>query len=404
MEIVGVGCGILNAGYTTFGDKFPDTIWGYIGAIPMVVLAVAELGRIPLASAFFRRGKVIRCLCLLAIAALSYLTIENWTIGFERLFSMRLSEVMVAASALTRAEADQVALETENDQVASAQKREELRTGVKAREASIAALVDQVKVASEAHGTNLVNIGQQCKLVQGSCIKPRSELEDKRYEAEISPLNSMKVKEEQKKAGLQSEIDEFVKSDAYSAATHARRRAAANATVNAKREELRRVADSNPIYRVASSWFRTTQLTQEQFAIVRWWFSTVSAVAVALIGSVAAFVHYARTVIPGTSSFVGTQVAKMARARRAYFARKRKAIIREVPVPVFKDGKEYVFREGKEVVVEEVVRYVDRIVLIPHWGSGLVKYINALWWNGQSRPAQEQPANDNNVSADKKVQ
>src|ERR1700693_3937583 len=52
MEIVGVGCGVLNAGYTTFGDKFPDTIWGYVGAIPMVVLAVAEMGRVPIASAF----------------------------------------------------------------------------------------------------------------------------------------------------------------------------------------------------------------------------------------------------------------------------------------------------------------------------------------------------------------
>lgn len=402
MEIVGVGCGVLNAGYTTFGDKFPDTIWGYVGAIPMVVLAVAEMGRVPIASAFYRRGKVIRCLCLLAIFALSYLAIENWTIGFERLFSTRLSDVMTAASAVARAEADQLSLESEDDQGASARKREELRTGVTAREASIAALANQVKAVSEAHGQNLVNIGQQCKLVQGACIRPRSELEDRRYQAEIAQLNSMKVTEEQEKARLQAEIDELVKSDAHGAAMLAQRRVAAKAVVNATREELRRVADNNPVYRVAASWFRTDQLTQEQFAIARWWFATISAVAIALTGSVAAFVHYARAFVPGSSSLVGVQVAKMARARRAYFARKRKAVIREVPV--FKDGKEYIFRDGKEVVVEQVVRYVDRIVLIPHWGSGLVKYINALWWNGQTRPAQEQPANDNNVSAGKKVQ
>jgi hypothetical protein len=403
MEIVGVGCGVLNAGYTTFGDKLPDTVWGYVGATPMIVLAVAELGRVPLVSAFFYRGVVIRCVCLLAILALSYLAIENWTIGFERLFSMRLNEVMAAASAVARADADRLALESENNQEANTQKRAELRTGVKTMEASIAALADQVRAASEAHGQNLVNIGQQCKLVHGSCIKPRSEFEDRRYGAEVGQLNGMKAKEEQEKASLQSEIDELVKSDAHNADTLTQRRAAATAVVNARREEFRRVADNNPIYRVAASWFRTTQLTQEEFATTRWWFATISAVAVAVAGSVAAFVHYARSVAPGSSSVLEIQMAKLARARRAYVARRRKAVVREVPV--FKDGKEFIFRDGKEIVVKEVVRYVDRIVLIPQWGTGLAKYINSLWCYRRSRPVQEQPANDNNVaSVDKKVQ
>jgi hypothetical protein len=119
IEIVGVGCGVFNAGYTTFGDKYPDTIWGYIGALPMVVLAVAELGRIPLASAFYRRGKRIGCLCLVAIAALGYLTIENWIVGFDRLFSMRLAEVTAATSAVRRAEDNLAIIETDNDRNAS---------------------------------------------------------------------------------------------------------------------------------------------------------------------------------------------------------------------------------------------------------------------------------------------
>jgi hypothetical protein len=403
MEIVGVGCGVLNAGYTTFGDKLPERLWGYVGATPMIVLAVAELGRVPLASAFFYRSKAIRCLCLLAILALSYLAIENWTIGFERLFSMRLNEVMAAASAVARAEADRLALDSENNQEANAGKRAELRAGVKARETSIAALADQVRAASEAHGQNLVNIGQQCKPVRGSCIKPRSDLEDRRYEAELAQLNGMKAKEEQDKIGLQAEIDKLVQSDAHDAETIAQKTAAATALLNARREEFRRVADNNPIYRVAASWFRTTQLTPEQFALTRWWFATISAVAVALAGSVAAFVHYARQVLPGSSSILEIQMARLTRALRAYIARKRKAVIREVPV--FRDGKEFIFREGKEIVVKEVVRYVDRIVLIPHWGTGLVNYINSLWHSPRSRPVQDQPANDNNVtSADKKVQ
>jgi hypothetical protein len=403
MEVVGVSCGVLNAGYTTFGDKFPDTIGEYIGAFPMIVLAVAELGRVPLASAFFRRGKIVQCVCLLAIVALSYIAIENWTIGFERLFSLRLNEVMAAASALARAEADQLVLDSENNKEADREKRGELRAGVKNRETSLAALTDQVKAAGEAHRQNLVNIGQQCKLVQGPCIKPRSDFEDRRYETEVVPLNAMKAKGEKETAELQSEIDELVKSDAQGATTLARRKSAAIAEVNTRRENFRRIADNNPIYRVAGSWFRTTQLTQEQFAITRWWFATLSSVAVALVGSVAAFVHYARVVTPRSSSIVGIEMAKMMRAFRAYLARKRKAVVREVPV--FKDGKEIVFREGKEIVVKEVIRYVDRFVLVPHWGTIVVRYINGLWCYRRSGPAQRPPANDNDeTSVDKKVQ
>src|SRR5260370_8313722 len=105
----------------------------------------------------------------------------------------------------------------------------------------------------------------------------------------------------------------------------------------------------------------------------------------------------------GSSSILSIQLAKLVRVLRAYVARKRKAVVREVPV--FKEGKELIFREGKEIIVKEVVRYVDRIVLIPHWGTGLVKYINSRWCYRRSRSVQEQPANDNNVaSADEKVQ
>jgi hypothetical protein len=151
MEMVGVGRGILNAGCTTSSDRLPDAIWGYVPAIPMIVLAVAELGRFPLACAFFHRGRVVRCFILLAILALSYLAIENRTVGFERLFSMRLSEVMAAASAGAQADADRLILEDGNRQEASAQQRAELRAGVRARDESIRASMDQIEAAGEDH-------------------------------------------------------------------------------------------------------------------------------------------------------------------------------------------------------------------------------------------------------------
>lgn len=47
MEAVGVTGGIINSTYTTFGEN--HTFTGYIPAVPMIALAVAEFGRVPLA-------------------------------------------------------------------------------------------------------------------------------------------------------------------------------------------------------------------------------------------------------------------------------------------------------------------------------------------------------------------
>src|SRR6266849_5369584 len=43
MEIVGVAGGVINSIYTTFGEELPNSFWGYLPAVPMVALAVAEL-------------------------------------------------------------------------------------------------------------------------------------------------------------------------------------------------------------------------------------------------------------------------------------------------------------------------------------------------------------------------
>jgi hypothetical protein len=100
-------------------------------------------------------------------------------------------------------------------------------------------------------------------------------------------------------------------------------------------------------------------------------FSTFSAIAVALAGSVAALVYYAQERAPGQPLFL----AKIARARRAYYARKRKPIFRDVPV------EKIIYRDGKEpptILKEEVVKWIDRIVLIPRWGLRAPIYANSL--------------------------
>ena len=91
------------------------------------------------------------------------------------------------------------------------------------------------------------------------------------------------------------------------------------------RKGLRDAVDKNQIYRLASSWYdvSTSDVTAEQFATARLAFSTFSAIAVALAGSIAALVYYARSRVPGAPSFLTLSMAKLLRARRAYFLRKR---------------------------------------------------------------------------------
>jgi hypothetical protein len=109
--------------------------------------------------------------------------------------------------------------------------------------------------------------------------------------------------------------------------------------------------------------------------MARWVFSTFSSIAVALAGSVAALVHYARNRVPGTGSIFGSLVAKIARARRAYYVRKRRPLKIEIPGP-----ERLIYRDGKEPVIveKEVVRWIDRIVLIPRWGIRMPFHVNPM--------------------------
>src|SRR6516164_5463359 len=106
MEIVGVSGGIINSTYTTFGEDLPHTFVRYIPAVPMVALAVAELGRVPLASVVFHKHKFMQVIAIIGIAALGYLAAENWTFGFERIVDIRLKSVNTANRKQSRADAE----------------------------------------------------------------------------------------------------------------------------------------------------------------------------------------------------------------------------------------------------------------------------------------------------------
>jgi hypothetical protein len=167
-------------------------------------------------------------------------------------------------------------------------------------------------------------------------------------------IGCLRVKLEDRKRH-QLQIDQLVKVDASEVARLDQEIAVAARTATEARKTLRTAADRNQIYRLAASWYgvSTSDVTEEQFATARWVFSTFSAVAVALAGSIAALVYYARSRVPGAPTLVGKLVVKLLNARRAYFARKRKPLKVEVPGP-----ERVIYRDGKEppVVVEHNAR------------------------------------------------
>src|SRR5262249_4220321 len=150
----------------------PNTLSGYIPAVPMVAVAVAELGRVPLASAIYTKHRLIQCVAILGILALSYLAIENWSFGFERIVDLRLKSVNTASRELSVAEADLSALENQRNQEAttSDKKRTELQEGAEKRDASIAELARQLNQEAETHQRNLQEIREACRIIREKCM------------------------------------------------------------------------------------------------------------------------------------------------------------------------------------------------------------------------------------------
>jgi hypothetical protein len=396
MEIVGVTGGAINSTYTTFGDNLPTSLAGYIPAVPMVALAAAELGRVPLASVIYDKHKLMQVVAAVGLLALAYLAVENWTFGFERVVDLRLKPVNASVRELQLAEAELSRLEGQREYIgaSTARRRNELRVGISQRDGSIAEITAQLGNEAEAHQKNLNEIREACRIIRDRCMVPRSQAEDSRYAASVSRLGSELERQRDERKRLQSQIDELVTADAAHAAEIDRLIAAAEEVASKTRKAFQAAADGNQIYRLAANWYgvSTSDVTPEQFATARWVFSTFSATAVALAGGVAALVYYARNRVPGSVSFLGCLAAKVARARRAYYARLRRPLKIEVAGP-----ERMVYRDGKEppvVIEKEVVRWIDQIILIPCRGIRMPFHINSIIRKGDrgSRASQHEGA------------
>jgi hypothetical protein len=286
-----------------------------------------------------------------------------------------------ASRELSRADAELAVLVKRRQQMTTTdgQKRDELRRGADQREASMTELRAQLSREAEVHQKNLEAIRESCRIISDKCMEPRSRAEDSRYAAEVHRLSADLAVQSEQKRQLQSQIDELVTRDASELTALDQMISVATASVDEARKSLRSAADGNQIYRLAANWYgvSTSNVTPEQLAAARWVFSTFSALAVALAGSIAALVYYARDRVPGASSLLSQLIAKAARARRAYYARKRRPLKVQIMGP-----ERVVYRDGKEpatIVEKEVPRFVDQIVLIPRWGIKAPIHINSLF-------------------------
>jgi hypothetical protein len=130
VEVIGVAAGFVTAIVTTYPDgDLPDSVWKWLWVIPMGMIAVAELGRIPLTSLLFRRHKVVQAVALVGIVVLAGLAFENWLFGFERIVELRLRPVSEVSLVLSKAEADLKNLEEAKNSTAGDDtgRRKELR-------------------------------------------------------------------------------------------------------------------------------------------------------------------------------------------------------------------------------------------------------------------------------------
>ena len=393
VEVVGVVAGFVTAVVTTYPDgNLPTSWWPWLMAVPMGMISVAELGRIPLTSVLFHRHKVMQAIAFVGIVFLAGLSFENWMFGFERIVELRLKSVSAADLVLTKAEANLRDIENRNESAntGDTNRRKEVENELKGVEA-------QISAENDNNLKNLEAIRKTCAMVREICAQPQQDKERARHNEAIEPL--------QKQAdGLRAQINTLINSDRGAAQKLEDEMAAAREAVSVAKEAKAEEASQNQIFRLAAMWYRVSpeEVSAKQFESVRFWFSVFSAIAVALAGTVSALVYYARQRVPGDSAWtrmLTKMLAKMLRARRAYYARKRRPVYRVETVEVEKEKivevkkevpvEKIIYRDGKEppITVEvEKVKWIDRIVLIPRWNVRYPVHVNSLIKDDEEPP------------------
>lgn len=380
IEIVGVGAGIVNSFYTTFGDHPPPFGASWLAMTPLALLASTELLRIPLTQAFCRkRGMTLRGLALTGVALAGLIAVENWTFGMERIVNWRLNAVTEARAAFAEAKhaLDNIVSTISAGSSHDDHAREKLRDNIELSKSRLGELASATAEANKAHIAALAEITAACKLIPGPCIVPRTTTEDARYGDQMRGLadeqQPMQAALTQQQRELESRDENAEQGGGHALAQMDQTKQ----LVATKEAAVRKAATDNQIYRIAAIVYgvEATQVTDAQLSTVRGFFCVFSATLVSFAGTVAAMVFYMREKARGVRSD-----SKLARSLRALLYRLRKRVVRtvtkEVPVeievtkevrvevPVEKEIRVEV-PVVKEVPVERILREVK---FVPYTG------------------------------------
>jgi hypothetical protein len=342
IEVFAVLAGMVTAFVTNFPSvldgEFTESKWRLLILPPMVMVALAELGRIPLTSVLYERHKRIQIVALIGIAVLAGIAVENWFLGFERIVDQRLKPVTAAELVQSRTEDELTDKERERAEAAAVENkaRDEFRKEREANEAAITA-------ENKAHQDNIEQFTKSCRLTprNDQCMKTELRKENTRYNDAMDPLL-------EERDDINKRIKERVKIDTKALDAEI---AKLRKEVSAAKKETEEQKTQNQIYRIAAMvfWKDVNTVSKPQYQSVRLWFCVFSAVALSLAGVTAALVYYAAEKPRSQKPPLGKMIA----AIRAYFDRKR----RKTYVVRYRDGVQFI---DKPVPVRQ-----PHLVLVP---------------------------------------
>ena len=196
-----------------------------------------------------------------------------------------------------------------------------------------------------------------------NCALIRSKAEDARYADELQRLSTNGSKSDENNAKLEKLLADLANSNADHFLVRSGEITKLKSEVSIANSELRKAAEGNQIYRLASMWFKVPieKLTHEQFSAARAFFCIFGSALIALAGSVAAMI--------GTCADRDTNRStnRFSRIQRALFVLiKKKPRIRTITQVIEKPVIEY---------VQKVIRH---FIYVPvHHETGLAMGVQA---------------------------
>jgi hypothetical protein len=344
IEAFAVVAGLVTATVTNFPSildgEFNESKWKLLMLPPMVMVALAELGRIPLTSVLYERHKRMQIVALIGITVLAGIAFENWFLGFERIVEQRLKPVSAAALVQSRKEDELADKEKQRAEAGAmeAQARDEFREEREANE-------DAIAKENKAHRDNIDAATKSCLITPrgDQCMVTELRKENNRHKDAMDPLL-------QQRDDINRQVKERVKIDTKVLDAEI---AKLRLDVTAAKKETKEQKLQNQIYRIAAMvyWVEggVANVTDRQYEVVRLWFCAFSAMAISLAGVTAALVYYAAAKPREKYGSFDKMIAGI----RAYFVRKR----RKTYVVQYRDGVQFI---DKPVPVRQ-----PHLVLVP---------------------------------------